>query len=125
MPTDRSSARPSACRRVRRGERTMAATTHRSRPRGQRSASPKPMARIDVRLSDERKALLQHAADLEGRTLSDFILSTAQERAERTIREHEVLTLSVRDSHAFVEALLNPPAPSDRLRLAAQRYREF
>jgi len=81
--------------------------------------------RLDVRLSAERKALLQHAADLEGRSLTDFILSSADEKAEETIRRHEVLTLSVRDSRAFVEAILTPSEPNDRLRQAAQRYREF
>lgn len=40
----------------------------------------------------------------------------ACDAAEQTIRSHEVITLSARDSLLFVEALLNPPAPNDALR---------
>jgi uncharacterized protein (DUF1778 family) len=80
--------------------------------------------RLEARVSAEQKAVLQRAADLEGRSLSDFLIESAQRRAEEVIREHEVIRLSVRDSLLFAEALLNPPAPSERLRAAFARYRE-
>ncbi|MCX7329637.1 MAG: DUF1778 domain-containing protein [Hyphomicrobiales bacterium] len=35
--------------------------------------------------------------------------------ARRTIAEHETLSLSERDRAAFFEALINPPAPNERL----------
>lgn len=78
--------------------------------------------RLQARISDEQKELMQRAADLEGRTLSDFVIDSAQRRAEEVIREHEVIRLSPRDSRAFVEALLNPPPPSERVRALAARY---
>jgi uncharacterized protein (DUF1778 family) len=78
--------------------------------------------RLEARVSAEQKALLQRAADLQGRTLSDFIIGSAQQAAEEIIREHMVITLTAQDSRAFVEALLNPPAPNERLRAAAARY---
>ena len=78
--------------------------------------------RIQARLSVEQKVLLQRAADLEGRTLSDFVIDSATRRAEELVREHEVIRLSARDSRAFVEALLNPPTPSPRMRALAERY---
>jgi uncharacterized protein (DUF1778 family) len=41
------------------------------------------------------------------------------------IDRNESLTLvDPRDREAFVDAMLNPPMPSARLREAAQRYRE-
>ncbi|HYW47569.1 MAG TPA: DUF1778 domain-containing protein [Bryobacteraceae bacterium] len=49
-------------------------------------------ARLEARLTDEQKALFQHAADLTGRSLTEFVVSSAQEAAARTVREHEVLT---------------------------------
>jgi uncharacterized protein (DUF1778 family) len=79
--------------------------------------------RIDVRLPSQEKAFYQHAADLSGLSMSDFIRQSAQEKAEATIRRHEVLTLSARDSQLVVETLLEPPAPSARLRQAAARAR--
>jgi uncharacterized protein (DUF1778 family) len=80
-------------------------------------------ARLEARLTGEQKALLQHAADLTGRSLTEFVVSSAQEVASRTVREHEVLTLSGRDRQVFVNALLKPTSPNKRLRQAARRYR--
>ncbi|MGA3024369.1 MAG: DUF1778 domain-containing protein [Bryobacteraceae bacterium] len=80
-------------------------------------------ARLEARITDDQKALFQHAADLTGRSLTDFVLSSAQEVAARTIREREVLTLSGLDRQAFLDALLNPPPPSRRLRQAASRFK--
>jgi uncharacterized protein (DUF1778 family) len=80
-------------------------------------------ARLEARLTDEQKALFQHAADLIGRSLTEFVVSSAQEVAARTVREHAVLTLSGHDRQIFVEALLKPTPPNKRLRQAARRYR--
>ena len=80
-------------------------------------------ARLEARLTDEQKALLQHAADLTGRSLTEFVVSSAQEVAARTVREHEVLTLSGLDRQVFIDALLKPISPSKRLRQAARRYK--
>jgi uncharacterized protein (DUF1778 family) len=51
-------------------------------------------ARLEAWLTDEQKPLFQHAADLTGRSLTEFVVNNAQEVAARTVREHEVLTLS-------------------------------
>jgi uncharacterized protein (DUF1778 family) len=80
-------------------------------------------ARLEARLTDEQKTLFQHAADLTGRSLTEFVVSSAQEIAIRTVREHELLTLSGRDRRTFLEAILNPPSPNKRLREAARRYK--
>jgi len=80
-------------------------------------------ARLETRVTAEQKALFQRAADLAGRSLTDFILTSAQEVAARTVREHDVLTLSGQDRQLFVDALLQPAAPSRRLRRAASRYK--
>ena len=82
-------------------------------------------ARLEARLTDEQKALLQHAADLTGRSLTEFVVSSAQEVAARTVRDHEVLTLSGRDRQVFLRALLKPNPPNKRLRQAAKRYRSI
>ena len=82
----------------------------------------KTSSRLEARISEEVKALLQEAADLEGRTLTDFVVSTAQAEAYRVIEQHRVLKLSREDSEAFVEAILNPPEPNDALKSAFIRY---
>jgi uncharacterized protein (DUF1778 family) len=56
--------------------------------------------------------------------VTDFVLTSVQDAARRAIEEHYPIELSVRDSEAFVDALLNPRPVSDRLRDAVRRYRK-
>lgn len=81
-------------------------------------------ARLEARLSVEQKAVLQQAAQLSGRTLSEFVVASAQEAAARVIQEHETIRLNRAEQVAFVTALLDPPAPNERLRQAAAAYRQ-
>ena len=86
--------------------------------------APKSQARLEARISPETKALMQRAADLEGRTLTDFVVASAQAAAYKVIERHEILNLTPEDSAVFVEVLLNPPEPNDALRSAASRYKQ-
>lgn len=79
-------------------------------------------ARLETRITAEQKVLLLRAAAITGRTMTDFVVSSAYEVAVRTVREHEAMTLSDRDRAAFVAALLKTEAPAPRLREAARRY---
>lgn len=81
--------------------------------------------RIEARLNAEHKERIQRAADLEGVSLSDFVVSRAYAAAEEVIRAHEVMALSERDSMRFVEALLSPPEPNDALQRALRDYQRF
>jgi uncharacterized protein (DUF1778 family) len=78
--------------------------------------------RIEARVNAETKALCQEAANLEGRSLTDFIVASAVESARRVIRERELIDLSRGDRQAFVASLLDPPPPNRRLRDAARYY---
>jgi uncharacterized protein (DUF1778 family) len=80
--------------------------------------------RLETRVTAEQKTLIEHAAALQGRTVTDFVLTSVQDAARRTIEEHQQVELSVRDSEAFVDALLNPKPVNDRLRETIRRYRE-
>lgn len=82
------------------------------------------MARLEARVSSEVKALLQRAADLEGRTLTDFVVASVQAEAYRVIEQHQKLKLSVEDSEAFVDALLHPQQPNEVLKAAALRHKQ-
>ena len=81
--------------------------------------------RLEARASVEEKETIQHAADLEGRSLSEFMVTRSYEAARQVIHEHEGMTLSPRASRAFVEALLAPPAPNEHLRAAFAAYRRL
>jgi len=79
---------------------------------------------LGLRINAEQKILTERAAALQGRTVTDFLLTSAQDAARRTIKEYQELELSVRDSQAFVNALLNPKPMNERLRETVRRYRE-
>lgn len=80
--------------------------------------------RLEARVSKAQKNLFLRAATVQGRSLTDFLIASVQEAAERALRAHDVLTLSERDRRTFVEALVKPAAPSKTLRQAARRYKE-
>lgn len=71
--------------------------------------------RLGLRLDAEAKAMIERAAELEHREVTDFCVSALTEAARQTIARHETLTLSERDRAAFFEALVNPPEPDERL----------
>ncbi|GHT98013.1 hypothetical protein AGMMS49960_00240 [Betaproteobacteria bacterium] len=88
------------------------------------TSSPRPRnARLDARVSSEQKGFFMHAANLSGRTLSEFVIDSAQEAADRIVREHEIVRLSREEQIAFVSALLDPPEVSELLRRAVADYR--
>ncbi len=88
------------------------------------ASSPK-QERLEARVTLAQKQLLQHAAALEGTTLTDFVIRSAERAAEQLIRDHAVLVLTARESQTFVETLLNPPAPNAALRAAAAHYAQL
>lgn len=89
-----------------------------SRSNGRRTRAE----RLEARVTAEQKSLIERAAALQGRSVTVFVLTSVQDAARRAIEEHN--QLSVRDSEAFVDALLNPKPVNDRLRDTVRRYRE-
>jgi len=79
--------------------------------------------RLGFRLDEQTKDLIERAAHLERRKLTDFCVTALTEAARRTIAEHETLTLSERDRKAFFDALVNPPKPSARLARAVAEHK--
>jgi uncharacterized protein (DUF1778 family) len=96
----------------------MANTSSRSTTRRRRAE------RLETRVTAEQKSLIERAAALQGRSVTDFVLTSVQDAARRAIEEHSQLALSVRDSEAFVDALLNPRPVNNRVRDTVRRYRE-
>ena len=83
------------------------------------------LERLEARITAEDKRTLERAAELSGRKLTDFVVSAAREAARDTIQWYEGMVLTdARDREAFVAAMLAPPAPNDKLRAAAARYRK-
>jgi uncharacterized protein (DUF1778 family) len=82
-------------------------------------------ARLEARLPNEVHALLKRAAEIEGRSLTDFVVSAAREAACRTIEQTEIIRLSAEGQRQIADAILNPPAPTAALIKAFRRHREL
>ena len=82
-------------------------------------------SRLEARISAEDKELIKRAADLQGCSLTEFVVRSAREAARKALKEHQIMSLTTRDTEAFVKALLNPPAPSEKLKRAAEHYKKI
>ena len=78
-------------------------------------AAPKNTA-IQIRASDETKAMLNRAASIRGQSLSDFVLQSAQREAQETILDQRVFVLSEEKWDELMAILDGPPRPNDKLR---------
>lgn len=83
------------------------------------------IARFDTRLPKEQKEFFEEAVTLGGyRSLSDFVISSAMEKAKIIVEERKILLASKKDRETFFNALLNPSNPTDKLKAAAKRYKQ-
>jgi uncharacterized protein (DUF1778 family) len=82
-------------------------------------------ARLEARLPNDVMARLKRAAEMQGRTLTDFVVAAADEAARRTIEQTEIIHLSLEDQRRLAEVILNPPEPNKALRKAATKYRKL
>jgi uncharacterized protein (DUF1778 family) len=80
--------------------------------------------RLGFRVHGGTKVLVERAAALERRSLTDFCLMALTEAAQQTITRHESLVLSERDRAVFFDALVRAPKPNARLRRAFRRAEE-
>ncbi|HEY8872714.1 MAG TPA: DUF1778 domain-containing protein [Stellaceae bacterium] len=80
-------------------------------------------ARIEARITPDGLAIVKRAAEIQGRSLSDFVVTAAQEAAYQTIERVEIIRLSVEDQRLFAEAILNPPPLAPAMERAIERYR--
>jgi uncharacterized protein (DUF1778 family) len=82
------------------------------------------LERLEARISKAQKALFVRAATVQGRSLTDFLIASMQEAAERALRAYDMLTLSERDRKSFVTAIVKPATAGKTLRQAAKLYKE-
>lgn len=80
------------------------------------------IARLEARLPASVYALLKRAAELKGRSITDFVVSAAQDAAQRVIEDDGIIRLSADDQARFAQALLNPPAPDAALKKAMRLH---
>ena len=82
-------------------------------------------ARIEARIAPEALALVRRAAEIQGRSVSDFVVAAAQQAAQKAVAEVEVMRLSREAQEQFAALLLNPPKPKPTLKRAFERHRSL
>jgi len=82
-------------------------------------------ARLEARLPHEVHALLKRAAEIEGRSLTDFVVAAASAAAHRTIAQTEMIRLSRASAEAFLSALETPPNPAPAMKRAAEHHKHL
>ena len=81
--------------------------------------------RLTTRVTGHALDKLQHAADLVGATLNQFVVQAALDKAERVIESENTVTLTRRESLRLLELLENPPPPNERLQKLMDDYRKM
>ncbi len=85
----------------------------------------KKTARLEARVTEEQKQLMERAAFWRGQNLTEFMVSVLAEASMQIIKDRELIELTDRDRQVFADALLNPPTPSDRAYADAQWYEQM
>ncbi len=83
--------------------------------------APISTARLEARISTDLHSMLKRAAELQGLTMTDFVVAAVQEAAQKAIQQAEVIRLSPADQECFAKALLSPAQPSPTLKRAFAR----
>jgi uncharacterized protein (DUF1778 family) len=82
-------------------------------------------ARLEARISTDLHAMLKRAAEIQGRTMTDFVVSAVQDAAQQAIAQSDVIRLSLADQECFAQALLSPPKQAPALKRAFARHRKL
>jgi len=84
------------------------------------------MARLDLRIPQKQKDYFEQVLGIGGfRSLTDFLISAASEKADAIMDKHNNWLTSENDRKVFFNALINPPAPNAKLKAAMKKHGEF
>jgi uncharacterized protein (DUF1778 family) len=90
-------------------------------PRRQTQAA----VRIQPRIAPDALAIVKRAAEIQGRSVSDFVAAAAADAANRTIERTQIIEISAEEQRCVADAILNPPPPNEALRRASRHYRKL
>ena len=77
--------------------------------------------RIDLRLTDDDKSMIEEAAAISNQSVSQFMLNSASQRAAEVIEQHRRVILHEESWMGVMDGLSNPPSPGEKLKSAAKR----
>jgi uncharacterized protein (DUF1778 family) len=80
-------------------------------------------ARIEARIAPDALQIVKRAAELQGRSVSDFVVDSAVNMARKAIQETHIIRLAVEDQRAVAEAIFDPPPLTPGMERAIDRYK--
>lgn len=75
---------------------------------------------LNIRIKPEERSLIDRAAELQGKTRTDFVLEAARRAAFEALSERTLIMVSPESFQKFCEMLDAPPKPNARLRRTMQ-----
>lgn len=82
-------------------------------------------SRLEARIHPDTLTLVKRAAEMQGRSVSDFVVAAAEQAARAAIEENQIIRLSVEDQIRFAEMLANPPEPNAALKRAQEAHKRL
>lgn len=80
------------------------------------------LARLAARIAPDVLSAVKRAAEIEGRSVSDFVVAAARAAAERTLTEAQIIRLSLADQAFIADVLARPASPSEGLARAIESH---
>jgi uncharacterized protein (DUF1778 family) len=84
-----------------------------------------PAARLEARISHDLHGLLRQAAELEGRSVTDFVVAAVQQAASDALAKAHYIQLAQADQMQFAKSLLAPAKPKAALTRAFENRRKL
>lgn len=81
--------------------------------------------RIEARTTPDTLAIVRRAAEIQGRSVSEFVVAAAEQAARKALEDEHVIRLSADDQVRFVEALLNPLPANPAMLRAFEHHRRL
>lgn len=89
------------------------------------NAEDRKRERIEARVNREIKDTIVRAAELQGLSVSDFVVQAAFQSAQSIIETQSVIRLSEGDARRFVQAIDRPTEPGLVLKAAMDKRRKL
>ena len=86
------------------------------------STAPTRTARLEARITPDALAVVRRAAELQGSSVSEFVVAAARKEANQVIAETQLIRLAVEDQRAIAAAILDPSPLSQGMERAIARH---
>ncbi len=78
-------------------------------------------ARLEARISPDLHKMLKRAAELQGSSVTQFVVAAVQKAAVQALEDAELIRLSLADQRCFADALCSPPPANEALKRAFEK----